>query len=109
MTPQDAPAGPVLGEEVRRRVVAELVLYAIPAVRRREAELGMCALVAALLDAARAEERESMEAVVRAVHYPYQDYGMGPNCAGCATHATFTPYEKCKTIAALDAARGGAS
>ena len=27
-----------------------------------------------------------------------------PTCAGCATHVTFTPYEKCKTVQAVLAA-----
>lgn len=49
-------------------------------------------------------------AALRAVldlHHPV-DRGAGPNCAGCATHVTFTPYERCQTVAAITAALGAA-
>lgn len=52
---------------------------------------------------AKANQAEAQVTAVRALHSPV-DRGAGPNCAGCATHVTHTPYEKCKTIAALDGA-----
>jgi hypothetical protein len=80
--------------------------------------LGASALAEALIDAGvyapsddmadlRAERDRLAEQVqrVRDLHSVHMRAGM-KTCAGCATSATFTYYEQCKTLAALD---GGAS
>jgi hypothetical protein len=48
---------------------------------------------------ARAFKAEAAVQRVRELHTPL-DRGLGPNCQGCATHVTFTPWP-CKTIRAL--------
>lgn len=63
---------------------------------------------------ARAERAEAAIQRVRALHSPVPGWEREwkdpaealregwPSCAGCATHVTFTPIGKCRTLAALD-------
>jgi hypothetical protein len=55
---------------------------------------------------ARAEQAEATVERVRALHSPEEDPRRTRDCKGCRTVATYTPYEDCKTLAALDASGG---
>lgn len=57
------------------------------------------ATIARALDAAEARGRAELAALIEELHSSI-DHGTGPQCQGCATSVTFTPWP-CKTIAAL--------
>ncbi|MEU0515608.1 MULTISPECIES: hypothetical protein [Amycolatopsis] len=54
-----------------------------------------------ILEAAAPKAFDALRAVLD-MHRPV-DRGTGPQCAGCATHVTFTPWP-CKNVAAIEEA-----